>query len=143
MVFFFLRASRDHFLEKLAPDDDCDSCFVESIWSRPKNKRSIKIGKALPMESEVSAWLISDLIPKKSEKFEFRKNFGTIFFKCQKLTQKTKFWYFSHSQILKLILQFFENCVGKKYQNFVFWISFWHWKIWYQNFSEIRTFRIF
>ena len=38
---------------------------------------------------------------------------------------------------------FLKNCVGKKYQNFVFWVSFWHWKIWLQNFSEIRYFRIF
>ena len=52
--FFFLRASRDHFLEKLAPDDDRDSYFVESISSRPNNKRSIKVGKALPMGSLVS-----------------------------------------------------------------------------------------
>ena len=30
-------------------------------------------------------WLISDLIPKKSEKFEFRKNFVTIFFTVKNL----------------------------------------------------------
>ena len=55
------------------------------------------------------------------------------------LTPKTE----SKNQILNLILQFFENCVGKKNKNYIFWVSFWHWKIWPQKFSEIRTFRIF
>ena len=86
------------------------------------------------LEVGLLQWLISDLIPKKSEKFEFRKNFVTIFF-------SVKNW--PKNEILNLILQFFENCEGKKNQNFIFWVSFWHWKIWSQNFSEIRTFRIF
>ena len=36
-------------------------------------------------------WLISDLIPKKSEKFEFRKNFVTIFFSVKNWPKKWNF----------------------------------------------------
>ena len=57
-------------------------------------------------------WLISYLIPKKTEKFEYRKIFVTIFFNVKKLTQITKFWYF-------LATQFSKNCE-------IF--SFRHWK---------------
>ena len=38
-------------------------------------------------------WWISDLIPKKSEKFEFWKNFSTIFLSVKNWPKITKFWY--------------------------------------------------
>ena len=38
-------------------------------------------------------WLISELIPKKSEKFEFWKNFSTMFLSVKNWPKITKFWY--------------------------------------------------
>jgi len=37
----------------------------------------------------------------------------------------------------------FRKLGWQKNENFVFWVRFWHWKMWIQNFSETRTFRIF
>ena len=53
-----------------------------------------------------SHWWISDLIPKKSEKFEFRKNFFIIFLSVKNWPRKTKFWYFSPTHFPK-------NCQNK------------------------------
>ena len=47
-------------------------------------------------------WLISDLIPKKSEKFEFRKNFVTIFFSVKNWPKKWNFDFFAHAIFEKL-----------------------------------------
>ena len=46
-------------------------------------------------------WWISDLIPKKSEKFEFRKNFFIMFFGVENWPRKTKFRYFSPTHFPK------------------------------------------
>ena len=43
--------------------------------------------------SLIVQWLISDLIPKKSEKFEFWKNFSTMFSSVKNWPKITKFWY--------------------------------------------------
>ena len=54
--------------------------FLDSDECRNnENKKQIasQIGNKIDM---FAYWLISDLIPKKSEKFEFWKNFVTMFF---------------------------------------------------------------
>ena len=76
-------------------------------------------------------WLISDLIPKKYEKFEFSKIFVAMFLSGQNEPKKTKFQYF--------------------FAHFTIWISFCNLSemrgqkilTWAQNFLRIRTFRIF
>ena len=47
-------------------------------------------------------WLISDLIPKKSEKFESRKNFVTIFASVKNWSKKWNFDFFAHAIFEKL-----------------------------------------
>ena len=47
-------------------------------------------------------WLISDLIPKKSEKFEFRKNFVTIFFSVENWPKKWNFDFFCPRNFRKI-----------------------------------------
>ena len=47
-------------------------------------------------------WLISDLIPKKSEKFEFRKNFMSIFFSVKNWPKKWNFDFFAYAIFEKL-----------------------------------------
>ena len=44
-----------------------------------------------PLDSSRAQWLISDLIPKKSEKIEFRKNFMSIFFSVKNWPKKWNF----------------------------------------------------
>ena len=65
---------------------------------------------------EFQHWLISDLIPEKSEKFEFRKNFVTIFFSVKTWPKKgiffhSKFyadfekkWFFSKFLIFQVLI---------------------------------------
>ena len=67
-------------------------------------------------------WLISDLIPKKSEKFEFRKIFLTIFFSVKNWPRKTKFWLFSPTQFSKKCKIIFKICSWDNYlKNGKFW----------------------
>ena len=67
-------------------------------------------------------WLISDLIPKKSEKFEFRKIFVTIFFSVKNWPRKTKFWLFSPTQFSKKCKIIFKICSWDNYlKNGKFW----------------------
>ena len=47
-----------------------------------------EVGNSLKL---TSYWLISDLIPKKYEKFEFSKTFVTMFLSGQSWPRKTKF----------------------------------------------------
>ena len=42
-------------------------------------------------------WLISDLIPEKSENIKFRKNFVTIFISVKRLPEKTKIFFYAHA----------------------------------------------
>ena len=45
----------------------------------------------------VKNWLISDLIPKKSEKLEFWKNFVTIFFSVENWPKNEILIFFAHA----------------------------------------------
>ena len=66
--------------------------------------------------------MISDLIPKKSEKFEFRKNFVTIFFSVKNWPKKTKFGLFLPTQFSKKLKIKFEIWEWDKYlKNGKFW----------------------
>ena len=47
--------------------------------------------------AELDRWLISDFIHKKSEKFEFRKNFVTIFSVAKTDQRKRNFDFFAHA----------------------------------------------
>ena len=56
--------------------------------------------------------LVSDLIPKKSEKFEIRKNYITIFLSVKNWPQKQNFQSFRPRNL-------------RNFENSVFWVSFW------------------
>ena len=77
-------------------------------WNRSFDlvPRGLKIWVFLIKNFFFSKWWISDLIPKKSEKFEFRKNFFIIFLSVKNWPRKTKFWYFSPTHFPK-------NCQNK------------------------------
>ena len=63
-------------------------------------------------------WLISDLIPKKSEKYEFCKNLVIMFLSVENWPENE-------------ILQFFAHAIFEKgFQNFVFRLSFQRLKRW-------------
>ena len=60
--------------------------------------------------SQFSHWFISDLIPKKSEKFEFRKNFATItYFSAGKTGPKNEILKFSANAIFRKLLKEIPN----------------------------------
>ena len=70
---------------------------------------------------DFSQWLISDLIPKKSEKFEFRKNFVTIFFSVKNWPKKWNFDFFcprNFRKIAKLSSKFRSGIFTWKMENF-------------------------
>ena len=101
-----------------------------------------------------SHWLISDLIPQKSEKFEFSKNFVNMHSSVKNWSRSRIFWIFRWSHFRKIAKEIQNLRVRylpknwkhrktyfcEKFQNFVFWVSFD--AIVTKN-SEIRTFRIF
>ena len=126
--FCHIRPSHDH--PDASPYDDViiytTSKFILRLRVRPK-------------------WFISDLIPKKSEKFEFSKNFGIIFFIVRNRSKKLNFEIFRRGNFSKMLKEIqnlrvvnvrekmeisiflnwiAENCVGGKFQNFVLWASF-------------------
>ena len=74
-----------------------------------------------------SYWLISDLIPKKSEQLEFSKDFAIMFLAFKVDPEKRNFDIFAHAfpKNCKINFKIWE---WEKYQNFVFWVSFWHLK---------------
>ena len=66
-------------------------------------------------------WLISDLIPKKSEKFEFLKNFVTMFFSVKNWPIKRNFEIFrprNFGKIVKKNWKFESGLFTWKIQNF-------------------------
>ena len=68
------------------------------------------VHKGLHCVREWLHWLISDLIPKKTEKFELRKNFVTIFFSVKNWPKKQNFDFFcprNFRKIAKLICRQF------------------------------------
>ena len=60
-----------------------------------------------------SYWLISDLIPKKSEKFEFWKNFVTMFFSVKNWPIKQNFEIFRPRNFEKIVKKIQNFRVGK------------------------------
>jgi len=82
------------------------------------------------------SWINSE--KEKSEKSEFWGNFGAIFLSVKNsiVAWKSKLKSGYISQKRKILIFFIKISVR-------FWVSFWRFKIWYPNFSEIRTFRIF
>ena len=73
------------------------------------------------MKIKFPYWLISDLIPKKSEKFEFRKNFVTIFFSVKNWPKKWNFDFFcprNFRKIAKLSSKFRSGQFTWKMRNF-------------------------
>ena len=83
-------------------------------------------------------WLISDLIPKKSEKFEFRKIFLTIFFSVKNWPRKTKFWLFSPTQFSKKCKIIFKIC---RWDNYLKNGKFWKKLIFFRNQRKILSAR--
>ena len=102
-------------------------CMLKSLISGPKIifwkfwlhfLASICMQNAWYMQAY---WLISDLIPKKSEKFEFRKNFVTIFFSVKNWPKKRNFDFFclrNFRKNAKFNSQFKSGIITWKMENF-------------------------
>ena len=83
-----------------------------------------------------------------------RKSFWSMNQKLWFITYES-FSFFETSTILELLIynlqiygyisnqNFTADSKKSELQNYTFLVSFWQWKIWSQNFSEIQTFRIF
>ena len=91
----------------------------KKVWREWKRYKIAHWNK--PTSGPTSYWLISDLIPKKSEKFEFRKNFVTIFFSVKNWPKKWNFDFFcprNFEKIAKLSSKFQSGKFTWKMENF-------------------------
>ena len=82
-------------------------CFPNTLVF--SNSPIIKIIRSWQRLWKYYQWLISDFIPKKSEKFKFRKNFVTIIFHCQNWPRKGIFDIFCPRNFRKWKMENFEK----------------------------------